>query len=107
VRTAVLRVDGDIHACTALQLRELVMGLAASGTVHVLADGRGRLLGLGEPGSLVDAREELRGCGGSLMQVVGTDRSCGVRITGLSDAFALHSCVLEAITADWNWQAAA
>jgi len=29
-----------------------------------------------------------------------------LRITGLSDAFALHSCVLEAVTADQNWQAA-
>jgi hypothetical protein len=29
-----------------------------------------------------------------------------LRITGLSDAFALHSCVLEAVTADPNWQAA-
>jgi hypothetical protein len=29
-----------------------------------------------------------------------------LRITGLTDAFALHSCVLEAVTADRNWQAA-
>jgi hypothetical protein len=29
-----------------------------------------------------------------------------LRITGLSDAFALHSCVLDAITADQHWQAA-
>ena len=35
----------------------------------------------------------------------GGDRAV-LRITGLTDAFALHSCVLEAVTADPNWQAA-
>jgi hypothetical protein len=56
---------------------------------------------------LVAARKELRGRAGSLMLVVGTDRIVQVlRITGLSDAFPLHSCVLEAITADPSWQAA-
>jgi hypothetical protein len=29
-----------------------------------------------------------------------------LRITGLSDAFALYSCVLDATTADQHWQAA-
>jgi hypothetical protein len=39
--------------------------------------------------------------------VPGTGRIAQVlRITRLSDAFALHSCVLEAVTADRNWQAA-
>src|SRR5204863_1624132 len=38
---AVLRIDGDIDACTAPQLRERVMDLAGDGTVHVIADLRG------------------------------------------------------------------
>jgi len=39
--------------------------------------------------------------------VPGTGRIAQVlRITELSDAFTLHSCVLEAVTADPNWQAA-
>ena len=41
------------------------------------------------------------------MLVTGTGRIVQVlRITGLTGAFALHSCVLEAVTADPNWQAA-
>jgi hypothetical protein len=53
------------------------------------------------------ARTELRGRAGSLMLVAGTGRIAQVlRITGLTGAFALHSCVLEAVTADPNWQAA-
>ena len=56
---------------------------------------------------LIAARKELRGRAGSLLLVPGTGRIAQVlRITGLTDAFALHSCVLEAVTADLNWQAA-
>ena len=105
---AVLRIDGDIDACTAPHLRERVLDLAGNGTVHVIADLRGvGFLDSADLGALVAARKELRGRAGSLMLVAGTGRIVQVlRITGLTDAFALHSCVLEAVTADRNWQAA-
>ena len=72
---AVLRIDGDIDAWTAPQLRERVRDLAGSGTVHLIADLRG----------------------------VGFLDSAGHQH---ERPFALHSCVLEAVTADPNWQAA-
>ena len=105
---AVLRIDGDIDACTAPQLRERVRDLADNGTVHVIADLRGvGFLDSAGLGALVAARKELRGRAGSLRLVAGPGRIVRVlRITGLSDAFALHSCVLEAVTADRDWQAA-
>ena len=105
---AVLRIDGDIDACTAPQLRERVRDLADNGTVHVIADLRGvGFLDSAGLGALVGARKELRGREGSLMLVADTGRIVRVlRITGLSDAFALHSCILEAVTADRNWQEA-
>jgi anti-sigma B factor antagonist len=84
------------------------MDLAGNGTVHIIADLRGvGFLDSAGLGALVAARKELRGRAGSLMLVAGPGRVAQVlRITGLSDAFALHSCVLEAVTADRNWQAA-
>ena len=105
---AVLRIDGDIDAWTAPQLRERVRDLAGSGTVHLIADLRGvGFLDSAGLGALVAARKELRGREGSLMLAAGAGRIVQVlRITGLTDAFALHSCVLEAVTADPNWQAA-
>jgi len=105
---AVLRIDGDIDACTAPQLRERVMDLAGHGTVHIIADLRGvGFLDSAALGALVAARNELRGRAGSLMLVAGTGRIAQVlRITGLTGAFALHSCVLEAVTADQAWQVA-
>ena len=105
---AVLRIDGDIDAWTAPQLRERVRDLAGSGTVHLIADLRGvGFLDSAGLGALVAARKELRGRAGSLRLVAGPGRIVRVlRITGLSDAFALHSCVLEAVTADRDWQAA-
>ena len=105
---AVLRIDGDIDAWTAPQLRERVRDLAGSGTVHLIADLRGvGFLDSAGLGALVAARKELRGREGSLRLVAGAGRIVQVlRITGLTDAFALHSCVLEAVTADPNWQAA-
>jgi len=105
---AVLRIDGDIDAWTAPQLRERVRDLAGSGTVHLIADLRGvGFLDSAGLGALVAARKELRGREGSRMLVAGAGRIVQVlRITGLTDAFALHSCVLEAVTADPNWQAA-
>jgi anti-sigma B factor antagonist len=105
---AVLRIDGDIDTCTAPQLRDRVLGLAGHGTVHLIADLRGvGFLDSAGLGALVAARTELRGRAGSLRLVPGTGRIAQMlQITGLSDAFALYSCVLEAITADPNWQAA-
>jgi anti-sigma B factor antagonist len=85
---AVLRIDGDIDACTAPQLRERVMDLAGHGTVHVIADLRGvGFLDSAALGALVAARNELRGRAGSLMLVAGTGRIAQVlRITGLTGA---------------------
>ena len=105
---AVLRIDGDIDTCTAPQLRERVLDLAGHGTVHIIADLRGvGFLDSAGLGALVAGRKELRGRAGSLRLVPGPGRVVRVlRITGLSDAFALHSCVLEAVTADRDWQAA-
>ena len=105
---AVLRIDGEIDAYAAPQIRERVLDLARNGTVHIIADLRGvGFLDSAGLGALVAARKELRGRAGSLMLVAGTGRIVQVlRITGLSDAFALHSCVLEAVTADRTWQAA-
>jgi len=105
---AVLRIDGDIETCPAPQLRDRVLGLAGHGTVHIIADLRGvGFLDSAGLGALVAARTELRGRAGSLRLVAGTGRIAQVlRITGLTGAFALHSCVLEAVTADQNWQAA-
>jgi len=105
---AVLRIDGDIETCPAPQLRDRVLGLAGHGTVHIIADLRGvGFLDSAGLGALVAARKELRGRAGSLMLVPGTGRVVQVlRITGLTGAFALHSCVLEAVTADRTWQAA-
>jgi anti-anti-sigma factor len=66
---AVLRIDGDIDACTAPQLRERVIDLAGNGTVHVIADLRGvGFLDSAGLGALVAARKELRGRAGSLMR---------------------------------------
>jgi anti-sigma B factor antagonist len=56
---AVLRIDGDIDACTAPQLRERVLDLAGNGTVHVIADLRGvGFLDSAGLGALVAARKE-------------------------------------------------
>jgi anti-sigma B factor antagonist len=105
---AVLRIDGDIDTCTAPHLRERVMDLAGNGTVHIIADLRGAgFLDSAGLGALVGGRTGLRARGGSLALVASAGRILQtLRITGLSDAFALYSCVLDAITADQHWQAA-
>ena len=70
---AVLRIDGDIDACTAPRLRARVLDLAGTGTVHVIADLRGvGFLDSAGLGALVAARKELRGRAGSLRLVTGT-----------------------------------
>ena len=105
---AVLRIDGDIDAYAAPQLRHRVTDLAGHGTVHIIADLRGAgFLDSAGLGALVGGRTGLRARGGSLALVASAGRILQtLRITGLSDAFALYSCVLDAITADQHWQAA-
>jgi anti-sigma B factor antagonist len=105
---AVLRIDGEIDAYAAPQLRERVIGLAGNGTVHLIADLRGAgFLDSAGVGALVGGLKGLRAGGGSLALVASTGRIRQVlRITGLSDALALYSRVPDAITADQHWQAA-
>lgn len=89
---AVLRIDGDIDAYAAPQLRDRVTDLAGHGTVHIIADLRGAgFLDSAGLGALVAST-------GPILQII--------RMTGLGDAFAVHSCVPEAIVADQHWQAA-
>ena len=105
---AVLRIDGDIDAYAAPQIRDRVTGLAGNGTVHIIADLRGAgFLDSAGLGALVGSRTELRARGGSLTVVASADRILQtLRITGLSDVFALHSRVPDAIAADRRWQTA-
>ncbi|HEV3290023.1 MAG TPA: STAS domain-containing protein [Streptosporangiaceae bacterium] len=106
---AVLRIEGDVDAYAAAQLRNQVIDLIDNGTVHIIADLRGvGFLDSAGLGALVGSRKELRAKGGSLMLVASTDRVLQtLRIAGLSGAFAVYSSVLDAITADQHWQAAA
>ena len=105
---AVLRIDGDVDAYAAPQLRDQVIGVAGHGTVHLIADLRGAgFVDSAGLGALVGSRKHLRDRGGSLMLVASGDRILQtLRIAGLSDAFALHSSVPDAITAGPRWQAA-
>jgi anti-sigma B factor antagonist len=105
---AVLRVEGDLDAYAASQLRIQVTDLAGNGTVHIIADLRGAgFVDSAGLGALAGSRTELRARGGSLALVASTDRVLQtLRIAGLSDAFAVYSCVLHAVTADQHWQAA-
>ena len=105
---AVLWIDGDIDAYAAPQLRHRVTDLAAHGTVHIIADLRGAgFLDSAGLGALVGSRNELRTRGGSLTLVAGTGPILQIiRMTGLGDTFAVHSCVPGAIAADQHWQAA-
>ena len=105
---AVLRIDGEIDAYAAPQLRERVIDLAGNGTVHLIADMRGAgFLDSAGVGALVGGLKGLRTRGGSLALVASTGRIRQIlRITGLSDTVALYSRVPDAITADQHWQAA-
>src|SRR6201981_1188900 len=105
---AVLRIEGDIDAYAAPQICDRVAGLAGDGTVHIIADLRGAgFLDSAGLGGLVGSGKELHARGGSLTLVASTGpvlQTLG--IAGLSDAFALHSSVPDAITAGQRWQAA-
>jgi anti-sigma B factor antagonist len=102
-------MEGDVDAYAAAQLRNQVIDLIDNGTVHIIADLRGAgFLDSAGLGALVGSRKELRAHGGSLTLVASTDRVLQtLRIAGLSGAFAVYSSVLDAITADQHWQAAA
>lgn len=105
---AVLRAEGEIDAYAAPQLADMVIKLAANGAVHIIADLRGvGFLDSAGVGALVGSRNGLRTRGGSLMLVASTGRVLHtLQLTGLLDAFPLHFCVMDAITADRHWQAA-
>jgi anti-sigma B factor antagonist len=104
---AVLRIHGDIDAYAAPQLRDRVTNLAGHGTVHIIADLRGAgFLDSAGLGALVGSHKELRTRGGSLTLVAGTGPILRIIRMTVGDAFAVHSCVPEAIAADQHWQAA-
>ena len=105
---AVLRIDGDIDAYAAPQIRDRVTDLAGNGTVHIIVDLRGAsFLDSSGLGALVGSRTELRARGGSLTVVASSDRILQtLRIAGVSDVLALHSHVPDAIAAERSWQAA-
>lgn len=105
---AVLRLEGEIDAYAAPQLGDMVARLAENGAVHMMADLReADFLDSAGVGALVGSRNVLRARGGSLALVASAGRVLQtIRITGLHEAFPLHSCVIDAITADRHWQAA-
>ena len=105
---AVLQVAGEIDVYTAPELRERVIGLIDDGARHVIADLRAvDFLDSSGLGALVGSLRRLRMREGSLKLVTGGGRILQVfRITGLTHAFALHSTVPDAITADDHWQVA-
>jgi anti-sigma B factor antagonist len=105
---AVLRIAGEVDVYTAPQLRERVIHLVDNGTLHIIADLRDvSFLDSTGLGALVGSLKRLRTGEGSLNLVINADRILRIfRITGLSQVFALHSSVQEAVTTDQHWQAA-
>lgn len=103
---AVLQVAGEIDVYTAPELRQCVIGLIDDGARHVIADLRGvDFLDSTGLGALVGSLKRLRMREGSLNLVTSSGRILQIfRITGLTHAFALHSSVPDAITADHHWQ---
>lgn len=104
---AVLQIAGEMDVYTSPKLRKQVADLAADGTVHVIADLRGvDFLDSTGLGALVGSLKRLRLRQGSLAIVTTGGRILKLfKITGLIHAFELHSCVLDAISADQHWQA--
>jgi anti-sigma B factor antagonist len=103
---AVLRIAGEMDVYTSPKLRKQVADLAANGTIHIIADLRGvDFLDSTGLGALVGSLKRLRLRQGSLAIVTSGGRILKLfKITGLIHAFALHSCVLDAISADQHWQ---
>jgi anti-sigma B factor antagonist len=105
---AVLVITGEMDVHTSPKFRKQVVDLAANGTIHIIADLRGLdFLDSTGLGALVGGLKRLRLRQGSLMIVTSAGRILKLfQITGLTHAFALHSCVLDAISADQHWQVA-
>jgi anti-sigma B factor antagonist len=104
---AVLKVAGEIDVYTAPELRQRVISLIDDGARHVIVDLRAvDFLDSTGLGVLVGSLRRLRTHEGSLDLVTDGGRILQLfRITGLTNAFALHSTVPDAITADQHWQA--
>ena len=105
---AVLRMAGEMDVYTSPKLRQQVDDLAENGTIHVIADLRGiEFLDSTGLGALVGSLKRLRVRQGSLMVVTSGGRILRLfQITGLTRAFALYRSVLDAISADQDWQEA-
>ena len=105
---AALRITGEIDTYTAHDLRQQVIHLIDNGTRHIVADlGGVEFLDSTGLGVLVGSLKRLRLHQGSLGLVASSGRiSQLLVITGLTNAFVLHRCVLEAISADEHWQVA-
>ncbi len=105
---AVLRIAGEIDVYTAPELRQQVIHLIDSGTRHIVADLRGvDFLDSTGLGVLVGSLRRLRLREGSLKLVTNGGRILQLlMITGLTNAFVLHLCVLDAISDDQHWQVA-
>ena len=105
---AVLQMAGEMDVYTSPKLRKQVADLAEDGIIHVIADLRGiGFLDSTGLGALVGGLKRLRIREGSLMIVTSGGRILKLfQITGLTHAFALHSCVMDAISADQHWQVA-
>jgi anti-sigma B factor antagonist len=105
---AVLQMAGEMDVYTSPKLRQQVADLAENGTIHVIADLRGiDFLDSTGLGALVGSLKRLRVRQGSLMVVTSGGRILRLfQITGLTRAFALYRSVLDAISADQDWQEA-
>ena len=105
---AVLQIAGEKDVYTSPKLRKQVADLAENGTIHIIADLRGLdFLDSTGLGALVGSLKRLRLRQGSLMIVTSGGRILKLfKITGLTHAFALHSSVQDAISADQHWQVA-
>ena len=103
---AVLRIAGEIDLSTAPTLRERFRELAASGTVHLIADlGQVDFLDCTGLGALVGGLRRLREDDGSLALVITTPPILRIfQITGLTKAFSAWPSVTDAITADPHWR---
>ena len=103
---AVLRIAGEIDVYTAPEVRQGVIRLIDDGTLHIIVDLRGvDFLDSTGLGVLAGSLKRLRMLDGSLNLVTSADRILQIfQLTGLTRAFALHSSVPDAITADQHWQ---
>ena len=104
--SAVLRISGELDTYTAQQLRERVIQFLQDGVLHLIADLRGvEFLDSTGLGALVGSLKRLRTRDGSFKLVVSTDRILHIfQVTGLLQIFTVSQSVLDAITADQDWQ---